>query len=101
MRNLPNPAHPPWCLRGSDCAGRGDLHLSRLVTAATGNEVIQLRMGLWRMEIGDCPPSGLLLELSAGAEAERWPIGLEQSRAMVHLSRRLVRDLTLTARRAA
>ena len=43
MGNLPNPTHlvspvrpwnsghPPWCLRGPDCAGPNDLHLSRLL----------------------------------------------------------------------
>lgn len=94
MRNLPNPAHPPWCLRGPDCAGPNDLHLSRLTgTAVRGDEVIQARIGLWRMDIGPTPPSGLLLEFSAGADVERWPIDLAQSRVLAQLSRRLLRRL--------
>lgn len=46
MGNLSNPVHPSWCVRGEECAGRGDLHLSRLATAAQGDEVFQLRVGL-------------------------------------------------------
>ncbi|MFE9652925.1 hypothetical protein [Micromonospora sp. NPDC006431] len=102
MSNLPNSVHPPWCLRGPDCAGGNDLHLSRLVgTAVRGDEVIQMRLGLWRMEVGPTPPGGLLLELSAGSEVERWPIDLAQSRALAHLSGRLLRRLVPTASRVA
>ncbi|WFE63973.1 hypothetical protein [Micromonospora sp. WMMD714] len=83
MSNLPNPVHPPWCLPGPACAGSNDLHLSRLIgTAVRGDEVIQVRVGLWRMDVGPTPPSGLLLELSAGSDVERWPIDLAQSRAL-------------------
>ncbi|TDC38123.1 hypothetical protein [Micromonospora sp. KC213] len=102
MDNLSNDTHPHWCLRGPDCAGRNDLHLSRLVdTAVRGDEVIQARLGLWRMEVGPTPPSGLLLELSAGAEVDRWPLDLAQSRALAYLSQRLVRRLGPTALRVA
>jgi hypothetical protein len=102
MSNLSNSAHPPWCLRGSDCDGANDLHLSRLVgTAVRGDEVIQLRLGLWRMEIEPTPPAGLLLELSAGSDVERWPIGLAQSRSLAYLSKRLVRRLDPSSVRAA
>ncbi|MEV0329244.1 hypothetical protein AB0H63_22770 [Micromonospora echinospora] len=94
MTNLPSPDHPPWCLRGPDCAGPGDLHLSRLVgTAVRGDEVIQARLGLWRMDVGPTSPTGLLLELSAGEYVERWPVGLAQSRALAHLSGDLIRRL--------
>lgn len=95
MSNLPNSPHPPWCLRGPECLDPGELHLSRLVSAAPrGDEVIQVRVGLWRMDVGPTPPAGLLLELSAGTEAERWPIDLAQSRALAHLSGRLLGRLT-------
>jgi len=91
VSNLPNPAHPAWCLRGPECAGAGDMHLSRLVGAAVrGDEVIQARVGLWRMDVGPTPPTGLLLELSAGTEAERWPIDLAQSRALLPIMRDLL-----------
>ncbi|SCL35865.1 hypothetical protein GA0074692_4202 [Micromonospora pallida] len=94
MANLPSPDHPPWCLRGPDCAGPNDLHLSRLVgTAVRGDEVIQARLGLWRMDVAPIPPTGLLLELSAGEYVERWPLDLAQSRALAHLAGRLVRRL--------
>ncbi|GIJ28622.1 hypothetical protein Vqi01_37840 [Micromonospora qiuiae] len=102
MSKLSNSAHPPWCLRGPDCAGRNDLHLSRLIgTAVRGDEVIQARIGLWRMDVGPTPPSGLLLELSADADAERWPIDLAQSRSLAYLSQRLVRRLGPGSARAA
>ncbi|MEU8263536.1 hypothetical protein AB0C02_23285 [Micromonospora sp. NPDC048999] len=102
MSNLSNTAHPPWCLRGPDCAGPNDLHLSRLIGAAVwGDEVIQVRIGLWRMDVGPTPPSGLLLELSAGSEVDRWPIDLAQSRSLAHLSQRLVRQLGPGSARAA
>lgn len=102
MTNLPNSVHPPWCLRGPNCAGPHDLHLSRLVgTAVRGDEVIQVRVGLWRMDVGPTPPCGLLLELSAGCDVERWPIDLAQSRALAHLSQRLVRQLGQSSVRAA
>ncbi|MFF5174424.1 hypothetical protein ACFY3U_17535 [Micromonospora sp. NPDC000089] len=102
MSNLPNLGHPPWCLRGPDCAGSNDLHLSRLVgTAVRGDEVIQVGIGLWRMDLSPNPPSGLLLELSVGSEVERWPIDLAQSRSLAHLSRRLVRRLGPPTIRAA
>ncbi|WP_181445221.1 hypothetical protein [Micromonospora endophytica] len=45
------------------------------------------------MDVGPTPPSGLLLELSASSEVERWPIGLAQSRALACLSQRLIRQL--------
>ncbi len=94
MSKLSNFAHPPWCLRGPDCAGSNDLHLSRLCSAsARGEEVLQLRVGLWRMDVGPTPPTGLLLELSAGSEVDRWPIGLAQSRALAYLSQRLIRQV--------
>lgn len=91
MRKRSDPGHPPWCLRGPDCVSPADLHLSRLVGLAPhGHGVIQVRLGLWRMEVGPTPPSGLMLELSAGTEAERWPIDLAQSRALAQVSRRLL-----------
>ncbi|MFC8846131.1 MULTISPECIES: hypothetical protein [unclassified Micromonospora] len=102
MRNLPNFAHPSWCLRGPDCAVSSGLHLSGLVDAAVrGDEVIQVRIGLWRMDVGPTPPSGLLLELSTGADVERWPIDLAQSRSLVALSGRLLAGLAAGAARAA
>ncbi|SCE87905.1 hypothetical protein GA0070558_111123 [Micromonospora haikouensis] len=102
MRNLPNSAHPSWCLRGPDCAVSGGLHLSGLVDAAVrGDEVLQVRLGLWRIDTGPTPPSGLLLELSAAADVERWPIDLAQSRSLVDLSGRLLAGLDSEATRAA
>lgn len=92
MRNLPNSVHPWWCRRGPDCVNEGGLHLSRLTnTAAQGDEVLQLSAGLWRMDVGPTPPTGLLLELCVGEETDRWPIGLAQSRALAHLAPRLLR----------
>ncbi|MEU2661769.1 hypothetical protein [Micromonospora sp. AMSO12t] len=46
-------------------------------------------------------PSGVLLELSAGDEPERWPIDLAQARALVHVLRDLLRTADDAARRAA
>ncbi|MDG4817358.1 MULTISPECIES: hypothetical protein [unclassified Micromonospora] len=60
-----------------------------------------MRIGLWRMDVGPTPPSGLLLELSAGADVERWPIDLAQSRSLVDLSGRLLTGLDSSAARAA
>lgn len=102
MSKLSNAAHPPWCLRNPDCAAANGLHLSRVVGAAVrGDEVIQVGIGLWRMDVGPTPPSGLLLELSAGSDVEQWPIDLAQSRALVHLSGRLLRQLVRAQPRAA
>ncbi|WP_205801124.1 hypothetical protein, partial [Micromonospora thermarum] len=65
----------PWQV----CEGANGLHLSRLLDAAVrSDEVFQARVGLWRMDVGPIPPAGLLLELSAGSEVERCPIGLAQ-----------------------
>jgi hypothetical protein len=101
VSNLPKSVHPPWCLRGPDCAGSNDLHMSRLLDAAVrGDEVLQVRVGLWRMDVGPTPPSGLLFELSSGAEVDRWPIDLAQSRSLVHLSRRLLRQADQSIRAA-
>jgi hypothetical protein len=92
MTNLSNPAHPAWCLRGADCANSPGLHLSRLVSAAPrGDEVIQVAAGLWRMDVGPVTPGGVLLELSAGEDVERWPIDLAQSRAFAPVLRDLLR----------
>lgn len=96
MSNLPNSVHPWWCLRGEDCAADrasgGRLHYSRLVSAAPrGDEVIQVRAGLWRMDVGPASPEGVLLELSAGADVERWPIDLAQARALLPVLRGLLR----------
>ncbi|MFI5833739.1 hypothetical protein ACIA5A_08685 [Micromonospora sp. NPDC051300] len=102
MSNLSNIAHPPWCLRGPDCAGGNGLHLSRLAgTAVRGDEVIQAGVGLWRMDVGPTSPSGLLLEFSAGADVERWPLDLPQSQALVRASQRLLRRLIPLAVHAA
>ncbi|WP_405113700.1 hypothetical protein OG559_07355 [Micromonospora sp. NBC_01405] len=102
MSNLPNHPHPSWCLRGADCAVSGGLHLSHLIDAAVrGDEVFQVRLGLWRMDVGPTPPSGLLLELSAGEHVERWPIDRAQSRALARISRRLLAGLSSGAMRAA
>jgi hypothetical protein len=102
VNNLSNPAHPPWCLRGSDCASSGDLHVSRLVSAAPrGDEVIQVRAGLWRMDVGPATPGGVLLELSVGEDVERWPIDLAQSANLVPLLRDLLRRAALGVARAA
>nr|MDT0659200.1 hypothetical protein [Micromonospora sp. DSM 115978] len=102
MSNLPSPLHPPWCRRGPDCAGPGDLHLSSFVgLAARDEEVIQVRLGLWRMEVGPTPPSGLLLDLSVGSEVSRWPVGLAQSRRLAEVSSRLIRRVDPGTVRAA
>ncbi|QLQ39307.1 hypothetical protein [Micromonospora robiginosa] len=102
MSNLSNIAHPPWCLRGSDCADGNGLHLSRLAgTALRGDEVIQAGVGLWRMDVGPTAPSGMLLEFSAGEDVERWPLDLPRSRVLVRASQRLLRRLDPTASRAA
>ncbi|WP_089156634.1 hypothetical protein [Micromonospora sp. NBS 11-29] len=101
MSNLPN-VHPPWCLRGPDCAGGNGLHLSRLVgTAVRGDEVIQAELGLWRMDVGPTSPSGLLLEFSAGEDVERWPLDLPQSHMLARASQRLLGRLTPGTARAA
>ncbi|GAB3808327.1 hypothetical protein [Micromonospora zhanjiangensis] len=91
MNNIPNPAHPPWCLRGPECASSGGLHLSALVSAAPGgDEVFQIGAGLWRMDVGPTERTGVLLELSVGDDVERWPIDLAQAVKLVPLLRRLI-----------
>ena len=102
MSNLSNPDHPSWCLRGADCAGSSGLHLSPLVSAAPrGDEVIQVAAGLWRMDVESARPGGVLLELSVGADVERWPIDLAQSIALVPLLRDLLGRADVGLRRAA
>ncbi|MCX4386647.1 hypothetical protein OG777_06860 [Micromonospora peucetia] len=93
--------HPGWCAPESGCAASA-LHLSRLRPAAPrGDEVIQVRAGLWQMDVGRLSPSGVLLELSAGDDPERWPIDLVQARVLVHVLRDLLRVADDAARRAA
>lgn len=91
MTKFFNSVHPGWCLRGPEC-GSG-LHLSGLACAAPrGDEVIQVAAGLWQMDVGRVSPSGVLLEFSADEDTnERWFVDLAQSRALVHLMRRLQR----------
>lgn len=72
--------HPAWCAPESGCATSA-LHLSRLRSVAPrGDEVIQVRAALWQMDIGRLAPAGVLLELSAGDDPERWPVDLAQAR---------------------
>ena len=112
MPNLPNPPHPTWCLRGPDCADGGGLHVSTLTSAAPrGDEVIQIRAGLWGMDtpspsmvrpgIALRAPGGLLLELSCGEDVERWPVDLAQSHALLPLLSRLLGPNSLALPRAA
>jgi hypothetical protein len=102
MHNLSNAAHPPWCARGPDCAEAARFHLSPLFNAAPrGDEVIQVGAALWRMDVGPVPPGGVLLELSLGEDAERWPIDLAQSRALVPVLQGLVRRADAAPARAA
>ncbi len=102
MSNLSNPAHPPWCLRGPNCASADGLHLSGLVSVAPkGNEVIQVGAALWRMDVGPATPGGVLLELSVGEEVERWPIDLAQSRVLVPVLQDLIRRVDGGLRRVA
>ncbi|MGK5676072.1 hypothetical protein ACSNOB_24910 [Micromonospora sp. URMC 106] len=83
--------HPAWCAPESGCATSA-LHLSRLRSVAPrGDEVIQVRAALWQMDVGRLAPAGVLLELSAGDDPERWPIDLAQARALVHVLRELLR----------
>jgi hypothetical protein len=84
MSKVPNPAHPSWCLRGPHCAELPGLHFSEVIgVAQRGTEVIQVGAGLWQMDVGPTSPGGVLLELSVGAEVERWPVDLAQARALV------------------
>ncbi|SCL54634.1 hypothetical protein GA0070606_2315 [Micromonospora citrea] len=93
--------HPAWCVPESGC-GASALHLSRLrPVAPRGDEVIQVRAGLWQMDVGRLRPSGVLLELSADDEPERWPIDLAQARALAYVLRDLLRTADDAARRAA
>ncbi|MEU7998762.1 hypothetical protein AB0B83_26000 [Micromonospora sp. NPDC049060] len=93
--------HPTWCVPESGCAASA-LHLSRLRSAAPrGDEVIQVRAALWQMDVGRLSPAGVLLELSAGDDPERWPIDLAQARALVHVLRDLLRVADDAARRVA
>ncbi|MEV0002412.1 hypothetical protein AB0H28_09015 [Micromonospora sp. NPDC050980] len=63
--------------------------------------MIQAGVGLWRMDVGPTSASGLLLEFSAGAEVERWPLDLPRSGVLARASRRLLRRLTSPAVHAA
>ena len=86
-------SHPAWCEPESEC-GATALHLSRLRSVAPrGDEVIQVRAGLWRMDVGPAGAEGVALELSVGEEAEWWPVDLAQARALV----RVLQDLLLVA----
>ncbi|MFG3697413.1 hypothetical protein ACGF5C_05750 [Micromonospora sp. NPDC047620] len=92
--------HPMWCVPESGC-GTSALHLSRLrPVAPRGDEVIQVRAALWQMDVGRLAPAGVLLELSAGDDPERWPIDLAQARALVHVLRDLLRIAEEAAHRA-
>ncbi|MEV4757436.1 hypothetical protein AB0J86_20285 [Micromonospora sp. NPDC049559] len=103
MNNLSNSTHPSWCLRGPDCADSAGLHYSRLVGMARGNEIIQMNVGLWRMDVGPVSPGGVLLEFTLEEDVDRWPVDLAQSHALARLLPRLLRqaDATLQASRAA
>ena len=84
------PRHPQWCVGGVDCAN--GMHVSRIRSVAqTGEELIQVGVGLWLMEVGQVTPAGLVLELSADEEPQHWLVDLAQSRVLVPVLQDLLR----------
>ncbi|MFC4107328.1 hypothetical protein [Micromonospora zhanjiangensis] len=46
----------------------------------------------WRMDVGPASPDGVLLELSVGADVERWPIDRAQATNLVSILLDLLRQ---------
>ncbi|MDG4828584.1 hypothetical protein O7627_04600 [Solwaraspora sp. WMMD1047] len=104
MDKLSNPAHPPWCGRGPDCATAPGWHNSALLPVASlGDEVIQVAAGLWQLDVESpsIPVGGVLLEFTLGGDVERWPIGLIQALSLARLLPRLLGHANATPSRAA
>lgn len=94
-------SHPAWCESENEC-GTTALHLSGLWSVAPrGDEVIQVRAGLWRMDVGPAGAEGVAVELSVGEDVEWWPIDLAQARALVRVLNDLLRNADRASSRAA
>ncbi|MFV2022206.1 hypothetical protein [Micromonospora sp. LOL_023] len=121
MSNLPKRAHPPWCLRGPDCATTPDSaawHSSRLlrVAATDVHPYVDVAVGRWQLDPAEirraetraaltCPAAalagGVLLEFRLGDDVDQWPVDPAQALALAHLVPRLLRDNVAPRRRRA
>lgn len=113
MSNLPKRAHPPWCLRGPDCATTPDSaawHSSRLlrVAAAHGHPCVDVAVGRWQLDPAQTPQlsqalaGGVLLEFRLGDDVDQWPVDRAQALALARLiPQRLLGDAATPYRWAA
>jgi hypothetical protein len=121
MSNLPTRAHPPWCLRGPDCATTPDSaawHSSRLlrVAAADVHPCVDVAVGRWQLDPATtqqaaqlhradmCSPAavlagGVLLEFRLGDDVDQWPVDRAQALALAHLVPQLLRGDAATLMR--
>jgi hypothetical protein len=105
VNNLPNRTHPPWCLRGVDCATMPDSaawHSSRLLRAAAAEySCVDIAVGRWQLDSAEirpvptCPAvvlaGGVLLEFRLGDDVDQWPVDGAQALAPAHLIPQLLR----------
>ncbi|MFV2087125.1 hypothetical protein [Micromonospora sp. LOL_021] len=123
MSNLPKRAHPPWCLRGADCATAPDSaawHSSRLlrVPAADVHPCVDVAVGRWQLDPAEPAQvarkqpigmtgtaavlaGGVLLEFRLGDDVDQWPVDRAQALALTWLIPRLLRDDVAPRRRRA
>jgi|GEM_PF-2178336 len=123
MSNLPKRAHPPWCLRGADCATTPDSaawHSSRLlrVAATDVHPCVDVAVGRWQLDPAGAPQAarrqptgatgtaallagGVLLEFRLGDDVDQWPVDRAQALALTRLIPRLLRDDVAPQRRRA
>ena len=119
MSNLPTRAHPPWCLRGPDCATPADSaawHSSRLLRVAAANVhlCVDVGVGRWQLDPAETRKTaearqatrshpagrssqapvlagGVLLEFRLGDDVDQWPVDGAQALALAHLIPQLLR----------
>lgn len=92
MSNLPKRAHPPWCLRGPDCATTPDSaawHSSRLLRVpAAEHSCIDIAVGRWQLDSAQLRRAlagGVLLEFRLGDDVDQWPVDGAQALALARL----------------
>ncbi|WBB96234.1 hypothetical protein O7553_23305 [Solwaraspora sp. WMMA2059] len=122
MSNLPKRAHPPWCLRGPDCATTPDSaawHSSRLHRIpAVEHPCVDVAVGRWQLDPAEpaqaarrqpagmtgtaaLPAGGVLLEFRLGDDVDQWPVDGAQALALTWLIPRLLHDDVAPRRRRA
>ncbi|MDG4763817.1 hypothetical protein O7632_06795 [Solwaraspora sp. WMMD406] len=98
MSNLPKRAHPPWCLRGSDCATTPESpawHSSRLLRVpAAEHSCVDIAVGRWQLDsaqLSQALAGGVLLEFRLGDDVDQWPVDRAQALALTGIIPRLLR----------